>query len=225
VAAFYHDNFVRDQVRDFRRLVDSKAASVTDVGGGCGYFARGLQEATGCSVRVIDADPESVRACKQAGIEAEIGDALVPRIGERQDVVSFNLILHHLVAGSAGETRLLQRKALENWRGSAGLLFVNEYIYDSWLGDLSGWLIYQVTRNPVLSAVGKWGARYFPSLAANTFGVGVRFRSQESWVSLFRDAGYTVCGTVAGEREAISPLWRLLLIRRISRDSFLLESR
>lgn len=49
IEAFYHDNFVASQVRDFSALAKPQPAGVVvDVGGGCGFFADGLRRATGC---------------------------------------------------------------------------------------------------------------------------------------------------------------------------------
>jgi hypothetical protein len=61
------------------------------------------------------------------------------------------------------------------------------------------------------------------SLQVNTFGVGVRFRAHDEWGRLFAAAGYAVKSSVVGDDERVSPVLRLLLIRHIRRDSFLLE--
>jgi hypothetical protein len=47
VEAFYHDNFVDSQVRDFLKLHRSLElplpGKIIDVGGGCGFFAKALE--------------------------------------------------------------------------------------------------------------------------------------------------------------------------------------
>ena len=45
IEAFYHDEFVVDQARDFALLFgnDGNQRRVTDMGGGCGFFARRLK--------------------------------------------------------------------------------------------------------------------------------------------------------------------------------------
>ena len=225
VHAFHHTDFVEDQVRDFERLIGHGSWRVTDIGGGCGYFALQLQRELGCHVRVIDTDPASIQECRNAGLDADCADALNLLTMRMEDVVAFNLVLHHLVGKSERATRELQSRAITTWLPHARVVFVNEYIYESFIGNLSGWLIFQITKNPLLSALGRWASHFIPSLSANTFGVGVRFRSNQEWMRLFEEAGFSVKAHVRGAAEGVSPLWRLLLIRRISRDSFRLEPR
>lgn len=226
VEAFYHDLFVEDQTRHFVEMAPRPAGSgvVVDVGGGCGFFARRLQQLTARRVRVIDMDPASVRACHEAGVEASRGDALAPVPAGDEEVASFNLILHHLVADSEAETRALQVRALRAWHGRAQAVFVNEYIYESFIACLSGWLIFQITKSRALSALGRVAARVVPAFRANTFGVGVRFRSHAEWTELFADAGFHLEDRRIGQAEPVALPLRLLLIRTIRRDSFLLRA-
>lgn len=230
IEAFYHDNFVETQVRDFIALlgssVETAAGSVVDVGGGCGYFAKALQATAPLKVRVIDTDMQSVAYCKLVGIDAAQGDALDPVIAGDESVVCFNLILHHLVGKSDEETSDLQRRALSAWHSKVPAIFVNEYIYESYvLNGFSGWLIYQITSNSQLSKLGNLIAKFLPSLKANTFGVGVRFRSSAEWKKVFESLGFNVVATVTGEQEKISLPRRMRLIKNCRRDSFLLKSR
>jgi SAM-dependent methyltransferase len=228
IQAFYHDEFVEDQVRHFVELLGSSAGAsdrgvVVDVGGGCGYFAEGIARRAGYPVRVLDSDPASVAECAARKVPAVRGDALAPEFVGDEDVVCFNLILHHLVGRSAAKTRELQRAALAAWRGRARAIFVNEYIYESFVGNVSGALIYWITSNRVLSWLGRTVAKVVPAFRANTFGVGVRFRAHEEWVQLFRTAGYEVVGSALGTEERIKLPLRVLLIKHIRRDSFLLR--
>ena len=228
IEAFYHDGFVEDQTRHFIRLLGPGAGDgrvVADVGGGCGFFARRLAHLTGRKVRVIDTDPASIEASRRAGVDAVLGDALDPKAAGDEDVVTFNLILHHLVGPSEKATRELQTRALSAWRPRARAVFVNEYIYESFAGTFSGWLIYRITKSRILSWIGRAVSLVLRSLRANTFGVGVRFRSHEEWRRLFDAAGYEVESAVIGERESVSLPRRLLLIKTIRRDSFLLRPR
>lgn len=228
VEAFHHDKFVEDQVRDFLTLLGTAAADpgeVLDVGGGCGFFAQQLHALTGRKVRVMDTDAASIEAARRAGVEAMYGDALCPGEAGNEDIVTLNLILHHLVGRSEGITADLQRQALTVWRSRVGALFVNEYIYESYLGNFSGWLIYQITRSALLSLLGRVVATVAPSLRANTFGVGVRFRSRAEWLRMFASAGYVVEASTRGADEEISLARRGLLIKCIRRDSFLLRAR
>jgi hypothetical protein len=228
VEAFRNDQFVEDQTRHFMALLGPAAtdpSEIVDVGGGCGFFARRLQALTGRTVRVIDTDSASIEVCRRAGVEAVCGDALSPELSGREGVVTFNLILHHLVGRTERETLDLQRRALSVWRGQVRAAFVSEYIYESYLSDFSGWLIFHITKSRFLSWIGRLVARVAPSLKANTFGVGVRFRGRREWLRLFASAGYEVISSALGLEDAVSLPRRMLLIRRTRRDSFLLQPR
>lgn len=229
VAAFYHSEFVSQQIEHFGALVGTgllgRDKALLDVGGGQGYFAAAAQSAFGLRCRVIDTDPVSVRGALDQGLEARCEDALKPTIQGDEGVVCFNLMLHHLVGDSEHDTRALQSRAVHHWVGTDSLVFVNEYIYESYLKNASGRLIYEITSSRLLSAIGSFVARFVPSLKANTFGVGVRFRSNAEWKRLFDEAGFEIVKEKLGERERVSPARRLLLIRDIRRDSFLLRPR
>ena len=227
IEAFYHDQFVEDQARHFVSLfgTHSDLRNVTDMGGGCGFFAKRLENQAAYKVKVVDMDMASVQACRDSGIDATQGDALNPSISGDENIVSFNLILHHLVAQSDRATLALQTEALAVWQPHVQSVFVNEYIYESYFGNLSGWLIFRITKSPVLSWFGRIVATVVPSLKANTFGVGVRFRANQEWKRVFESAGYVVKSSVVGEDEHVSLPRRLLLIKHIRRDSFMLEPR
>lgn len=230
IKAFYHNDFVESQVCDFITLQGASikltvgAGAIIDIGGGAGFFAKAIQDRLSIKVRVLDSDAQSVLFCQQAGIEATHGDALNPVIVGTDNVVCFNLILHHLVGKSEDETLNLQRRSLSVWHSSARSIFVNEYIYESFVfHDISGWLIYRITSSPLLSSIGGLIARLIPSLKANTFGVGVRFRPHEEWRKIFISLGFDIIGIVKGEEEGVSLARRLLLIKKCRRDSFLLK--
>ena len=229
VAAFYHTEFVSQQIEHFGSMVGGRFnghnARLLDVGGGKGYFAAAARATFGLSCRVIDTDPVSVSGALEQGVEASCEDALAPSIHGDEGVVCFNLILHHLVGQSDQETKALQMRAIQHWSATESLVFVNEYIYESYFRNFSGRLIYEITSSRLLSALGSFVARFVPSLNANTFGVGVRFRSNTEWKRLFEEAGYAVMKERNGEPEPVSPARRLLLIRAIRRDSFLLTPR
>lgn len=227
IEAFYHDAFVQQQVEHFEKIALQSLENnhaIVDVGGGCGYFASALVKTFNVSVRVIDMDPESVSAARELGVEAVVGDALYLEKQGDEGIVCFNLILHHLVADTEATTKQLQSNAIAAWRGGGVKVFVNEYIYETWLAGFSGWLIYQITKNKMLSLLGQVVSKFAPSLRANTFGVGVRFRSRSEWHRLFENAGFRLVSEVQGEKEFISLPRRLLLIKEIRRDSFLLAS-
>ena len=226
LTEFYHDHFVEDQVRDFLKLVGPVTianAMVADVGGGCGFFARELQDRSGWQVRVLDMDGNSIETCKKNGVAAKLADALKPEMDGDEVVASFNLILHHLVGSTTAQTRDMQVLALRSWVTQAERLFVNEYVYESYLVPrISAYLIWVITSSKVLSFLGGMVSRVVPSLRANTFGVGVRFRAADEWVDLFRQAGYEVVASQRGSDEGVSVARRMLLIKSCRRDSFVL---
>jgi hypothetical protein len=231
IEVFYSDRLANDQIAHFQKLVGSDLISkirvVVDVGGGCGHFALQLVEKTGLKTRVVDSDQQSIENCKRNygdHLEAEVGDALTPQIHGDEDVVCLNLILHHLVGPTESETRALQKQALIAWREQAKTIFINEYIYDSFINGFSGRIIYEVTRSPLLSAIGRLVGAFIPSLKANTFGIGVRFRAHHEWIKLFEECGFKLIKTEHGRLERISLPRRILLIKRKKRDSFLLQS-
>jgi len=228
VAEFYLDCFAPDQVSKFERLVPTASlesvGTIVDVGGGCGYFAHLLHAKIGKSVRVLDTDPTSIAACRRMGIEATQGDALSPPIAGDEEVVCFNLILHHLVGSDERITRGLQKQALSVWLHQAKFIFVSEYVYESFIGNIAGRLIYEITRNRLLSAIGSAVSKVIPSLRANTFGVGVRFRAHQEWIALFGEVGYRVVAKAYGQRDPLPLAHRLLLVRAIRRDGFVLDA-
>jgi hypothetical protein len=228
LTEFYHNDFVVDQFRDFKACFTEANKPVTgviiDIGGGVGYFAGAVKDNLGYNIRVIDMDPLSIEICNKKGIDAAIGDCTTLRPKDDETIVCFNLILHHLVADSEQATKTLQTKALLNWFGNSRRIFVNEYIYESYIQNFSGWLIYKITSSGVLSVIGKFISRLIPSFRANTFGIGVRFRSHSEWQQIFTDEGFHVTKSIVGIDEKVDFPLRMLLIKSIRRDSFLLES-
>jgi hypothetical protein len=228
VLAFYHDLFVQQQVEHFKKIAFpnvERGRVVIDIGGGCGFFASTIKKELNILTRVIDMDPSSVQAARVLGVEALIGDALRPDKKGDETVACFNLILHHLVADSDDETLALQAHAISTWRECNTNIFVNEYIYESWLGTFSGWIIYQITKNRFLSTFGMVVSKVLPSLRANTFGVGVRFRSNDEWKYIFEKCGFAIAAEQKGEKEFVSLPRRLLLIKEIRRNSFFLVAK
>lgn len=199
--------------------------TVVDIGGGCGYFCKAIEDSYHVAARVIDADPVSVDSARSLGVAADVGDALRPAVRPNDGIACFNLILHHLVGGSERDTLSMQIRAITAWRDSNARVFVNEYIYESWFADISGMIIYRITKSKILSSLGRFVSRLVPSLKANTFGVGVRFRSCSEWRTIFERAGFEIIGYAKGDREYVSPARRLLLISEIRRDSFLLKAK
>lgn len=225
VAEFYHDEFVRDQVTDFTALTKAvdRSGVVVDIGGGVGFFAERAHADLGCAVRVIEMDPESVARCLAKGVPAVLGDALAPPISGDEACICFNLILHHLVGQDEARTRGLQVGALKAWAQRGVPIFVNEYIYESFVSRISGRIIYEITSSRFLSTLAELASRVLPALRANTFGVGVRFRSHDEWRELFNEAGFVAETSRIGAEEKVRLPLRLLMIRTIRRDSYILR--
>lgn len=226
ISEFYIDVFVQSQLSHFESVLPKEVLSldkaIVDVGGGCGYFARALGDSYGKSVRVVDMDPQSIEMCEKLGVVGTLGDATNPVAEGDEEVVCLNLILHHLVGDNENATRQLQKSALLGWLGKSKYIFVNEYIYESYVRNFSGYLIYTITRSKLLSAIGSFVSKFVPSLRANTFGVGVRFRAHNEWSELFEECGFKVVTKILGENERLSLAHRILFIDKIRRDSFLL---
>ena len=228
VEEFYHDVFVTSQVRDFVDFVGQTklpVKKVIDIGGGCGFFADALAQKPDVEAQAIDMDPDSAAASIEKGTPAEIGDALNLAQRGDEDVVSFNLILRHLVAASDIETEAMQKRSVAVWQHKAKAAFDNEYIYGSYIGNASGWLIYQITSSQLFSALGQAVAKFVPSLRANTFGTGVRFRANQEWIDLFDSLGFKVAAYRRGPEENVSLARRMLMIRSCRRDSYLLVAK
>jgi hypothetical protein len=225
VIAFYHDDFVLQQVEHFKKIAWKTMREgnvVVDVGGGCGFFSNAISKELNVLTRVIDIDPVSVEAAKSLGVNAIVADAFKPVMHGDENIVCFNLILHHLVGRNEKTTIELQKKAISVWRSDGIKIFINEYIYESWFGGYSGWLIFHVTKSKLLSSLANVIAKVFPSLHANTFGVGVRFRCNNEWRKIFLSSGFKVIEEIKGDDEYISLPRRLLLIKAIRRNSFLI---
>ncbi len=228
LEAFYHDKFVKRQVENFIFLTGSfikeNSDIIVDVGGGVGYFAKAIKDITGIKVCVLDSDNESVNICKKLQIDAIHDDALNPKISGNETIICFNLILHHLVGASEDETRHLQERALSVWHPTTRFIFVDEYIYESYfLKNFSGWLIFKITSSNFLSKIGNFISKFIPTLKANTFGIGVRFRSHKEWHDIFDSLGFDVINTVIGPPEYLNWPRRCLLIKSCRKDSFLLK--
>ena len=231
VEAFFDTEFEGDQVKDFESLLEGVAldapGTIVDVGGGVGRFAQIMVGRRPNKVRVIDIDEKSIEVVKSVGssrIEGIVADALDPPIFGDEAVVTINLILHHLVGASESATLALQEAALTVWKGKVEYIFINEYIYESFVKNLSGKLIYAITSSVILSSIGALVGKFVPSLMANTFGVGVRFRSDAEWRGLFVRCGFEVLASKYGKEEFISAPRRLLLISQIRRNSYLLRA-
>ena len=227
VSEFFHDEFVQDQTRHFTMLVQD-FNRLSDLGGGVGHFAKAISEIYHKPVQVIDLDNESLRLAKENGLEVFYDDIIQTRHADKSDIVSLNLVLHHLVGGSQKKTDSLQVAALSNQANGKmeeSKLFINEYVYESYISDeFASWAIFSITSSSFLSTVARQIGRFVPSLKANTLGVGVRFHSLRGWIQLFERAGWKVERHIEGQPEMISVPRRLsFALKSCRRDSFILS--
>jgi hypothetical protein len=229
IKAFHYDGFVDIQIDHFMHLTDIQKINrnkyIVDIGGGCGFFAEALHRRLGFSIRVIDSDKKSIDIVEKKfnkAIEGTLGDALMLNPKGDEGIVCFNLLLHHLIGKTEVETRDLQKKAIMIWLKNVDFIFINEYIYESFIKNISGRLIFRITSSKLLSAIAKIVSKVIPSFRANTFGVGVRFRSHSEWITLFEECGCNLVSRVYGTPQLIANPLRLLLIKQIRLDSFLL---
>lgn len=236
--AFDHKWLFATQIDHFKALTaftPEEPFDLLDVGGGTGRFAQALrQQFPRCSVTILDVSAKSVQKAATKGIQGIVGSILDPPpalASKRYDVVAFNMILHHLVGDSDRFTEANQKHALTVAAGLLkrnGRIVVNEYCYSGLVGDdSSGRLIYEITRSKVLAGVVRAVGRVCPPLAANTVGVGVRFRPLPSWAKLGAEAGLCLDRTIDGPPDPPSLIRRTaLLIRAVNRSSlaFVLRS-
>lgn len=230
--AFDHGWLFPAQVEHFAELSRfgrDEAFRLLDVGGGSGLFAEALRERfPRCSVTILDLSAKSIAKAEGRGITAVLGSILDPPpelSAERFDVVVFNMILHHLVGDSDEATERNQKQALRVARGllnKGGRVIFNEYCYSGFVRDgLSGRLIYEITSSKALADVIGFVGRLFPNhLAANTVGVGVRFRPLCEWTRIGVESGLVLERTIDGPSDTPSFVRRiLLLIREVRRSS------
>ncbi len=202
--------------------------SILDVGGGNGAFLDRVltfyPEASGVvldnSTLMLEKNTVGPRKSVVIGSAVEVGRLFEP---EQFDLVTVNVLLHHLVGKSEEQTRELITRCLEGIRSlirPGGLVVVYEQIYEGLLPlPDPGRLIYALTsiRQP-------WIARHLKKFGANTAGIGVRFRSTGAWRSLFSQAGLLVLA----ERDVViddPPLTRrvALNIGKVGSYLFLLK--
>ena len=187
---------LRPYLAFLQRSLSKPPSSVLDVGGGNGFFLDRVLEtypdAEGVLVDNAAYMTERNRAHRRK--TTVLGDArsLAQHLpGKTFDLITINLLLHHLVGDTLAETHQRTREFVEQLRpllSHGGRLAVLEQVYDGWHpGPSPGALVYLLTRirHPVF-------AQPLKRMGANTAGVGVRFRSRSGWRALFQEAGFQV---------------------------------
>jgi SAM-dependent methyltransferase len=144
--------------------------------------------------------------------------------GRRFDLITINVLLHHLVGGDAAATRrqLVGFLAdLPSLLAPGGRVLVYEQCYEGWLPWVEpGGLIWAVTslRHPLIQ-------KALFRLGANTAGVGVAFRSRAGWRGAFADAGLRLVDerTLHDDRLRVHKVLAFT-IRRVGTHVFLLSA-
>ena len=209
------ETFDTDYVRGERwdamcRFLDNaiqelETVRILDIGGGNGQFADQLLERYDTiEVTVLDnaevllaKNTEHPRKTVRLGSAADLGSLFD---GESFEVVTINWVLHHLVVDGYAPTAEVVKATLLGAKRvliPSGHLSVFENLYEGYIVDSApSRLIFGLT-----SLSSERFADVLGRLGANTAGVGVCFRSDVAWRSLFADAGFalgqrTICDTL-----------------------------
>ena len=200
-------------LRFFERDFPNGDFHLLDVGGGAGHFADYLlAQYPACRVSVFDLSPELLeRNRPEPRKRLVLGDAV--RLAESClsadiDVVSFNFVLHHLLAGDEVESWELRRRVLRQAAGllrKGGRLLIIEALYRGMFHEgLPSALIYRLTRSRRLAPL----LRLFGSGAA---GRGVLFQSGGAWWRMFTGSGLEVLDSYTCGVWEMNPAFKLLL--------------
>lgn len=201
---------------------------VLDIGGGNGIFMDRLLDffpnATGVvldySQFMLNRNTYNPRKKVMQGSATDI-DSLM--LGNNYDLVTINVLLHHLV-GENDEQNLMNisrcLKSLRRIMAEKGKLVVYEQVYEGWLRQPSpGEIIYRITK--IKSAT---FASLMKRLGANTAGVGVRFRSIRGWEGIFKKHNFRSIHTGFVLEDKPSIFRKIFLnIRKVGSYFFVLE--
>jgi len=199
--------------RFFSKDYPSGDFHLLDVGGGAGYFADYLlAQYPACRVTIFDLSRELLaRNRPDPRKRLVLGDAV--RLVEScpsvdVDVVSFNFVLHHLLAGDERGSWELRRRVLRQAAGllrKGGRLLIIEALYRGIIHeDLPSVLIYRLTRSRRLAPL----CRRFGSGAA---GQGVLFQSGGSWRRMFTGIDLEVVDSYVCGAWEINPILKIPL--------------
>ncbi|TPV94083.1 MAG: class I SAM-dependent methyltransferase [Myxococcales bacterium FL481] len=171
-----------------------EVGTILDVGGGNGAFVdRLLAKYPAAQAWLVDDAPQmiarNVPHDRKQTMCASVFDLELRLPEPRFDLITVNVLLHHLVDDSPMETRERVVECLALLRDrlqTGGVMAIYEQFYDSFVPGIDpGELIFGITRlraaAPLLRALG-----------FATAGIGVAFRSRRGWLELFAEAGLRV---------------------------------
>lgn len=187
--------------------------SFLDVGGGNGVFTDTVLDRFPNARGVLIDNGEALLAANKGHprktLVCESATNLERRFrGQKFDLISFNWLLHHLILPSYGDSRRLQSDVVTAACGllsGKGRICVFENLYDgSFIRDLPGWIIYQLTSSKILAPITR-------RMGANTAGCGVCFGSRSHWNSLFEELKLEIQHFRAYQEYEVSALRRIAL--------------
>lgn len=193
---------------------------ILDAGGGNGVFLDTLleefPEANGTLVDVsrVLLDKNSTYDRKTL-IEGSIEELSSVVGGRTFDLVLANWLLHHLVGDSYSRCRQNVVRALSSFSGvlrPGGVIVVAENMFDGFFGtnipSRAIWMITSVSFDPWVRLARR---------AFNTAGVGVCFRSERNWRTVFAEAGLQIVRETEGRMLDYGRMQRLTPLLGISR--------
>lgn len=139
------------------------------------------------------------------------------------DLITVNVLLHHLIAAEENTTRWNVMQCLTDLRKilrPEAYLVVYEQVFDGfWPMFDPGTMVYRLTsiKQPMVTSLMHY-------LGANTAGIGVRFRSRAEWREIFGEVGFKIASELWAYRDPV-PLYRRLAlgIRDVGSYLFLLR--
>jgi SAM-dependent methyltransferase len=196
-----------------RTLMHHNDFEILDLGGGNGRFVdEVLAQFPSCRGTLFDISPALIALNKAyprkrvvIGNVASLEQEFPP---QSFDIITINLLLHHLVGSTYQQCAENCRTTLTNCRSllkKGGVIIVTENMFDGFFGsNLPSWIIYCITsiKLPLFTAISR---KFF-----NTAGVGVGFRSTRAWESIFADAGLRLTHYDDG------PVWSMRTQRKLA---------
>ncbi len=206
------DDFDVTELSDYIDSIDASSVQGLDIGGGIGAFASTVAErCNNKNLKITVVDP-GVDASEQRIEHPGVDFVLAPfdsfNSDTKYDFIVFRLVLHHLIGEDSATTLRTQREALvkaKSMLSESGVVFVIENFYEPWIGqDFTGQLIYSLTSSKAVEGITR-------RLGANTAGEGVRFRSAESWKTLYDNLDLKIVSEQTNPRWGIDmPIWQKL---------------
>lgn len=198
----YDDSYDVVSLASYLKQLDKQELTGLDVGGGIGVFAKTVIDQCpekDVSFTVVDPGLSAAeQRVESTNISYELNTFDAFTSEQQYDFIVFRLVLHHLIGKDSQDTLETQRAALVKAKSllkEGGVLFIVENFYEPMLGeDTTSKIIYRATSSKAIAGLTR-------RLGANTAGEGVRFRSLQSWTTLFESLGFGV------DHVSVHPWW------------------